>query len=41
MWFFVAGSALVLALLASLVLDDAGVREGKDARHDVRPFDAW
>jgi hypothetical protein len=41
MWSLVAGSALLLALLAGVALDDAGVRGWKEARHDGRPFDVW
>jgi hypothetical protein len=41
MWFLLAGSALLLALLAGVAFDDAGVRGWNEARHDGRPFDVW
>jgi hypothetical protein len=41
MSFIVAGSVLLLALLAGIVLDDIGVRRGQEARRDVPSFDAW
>jgi hypothetical protein len=41
MWSVVAESALLLALLAGVAFDDAGVSGWKEARHDGRPFDVW
>jgi hypothetical protein len=41
MWSLVAGSALLLALLAGVAFDDARIRGWKEARRDGRPFDVW
>jgi hypothetical protein len=40
MSFFLAGSALLLALLAGIILDSVGGRRWQAAR-EVTPFDAW
>jgi hypothetical protein len=41
MSFLVAGCVLLLALLASIILDGIGVRRRPEARRDVPAFDAW
>jgi hypothetical protein len=40
MGFIVIGSALLVALLAGIVLDDVGVRRRQVARCDLPPLDA-
>ena len=41
MSFILPGCVLLLALLAGVAFDDAGVRGWNEARHDGRPFDVW
>ncbi len=41
MSFFVAGCVLLLALLASIVLDDTGVSRRQEARRNNPSFGAW
>jgi hypothetical protein len=41
MSFIVAGSVLLLALLAGIVLDVSASGEGKNRLRDTRPFDTW
>lgn len=41
MSFIVAGGVLLLALLASIVLDGIGGRRRQKERRDIPPFDAW
>jgi hypothetical protein len=41
MSFIVAGSVLLLALLAGIVLDGTGVRRGQKAPTGHPTFDAW
>jgi len=38
---FVAGCVLLLALLASIVLDDTGVSKRQEARRNIPPFGPW
>jgi hypothetical protein len=39
MCFFVAGCALLVALLVGIILDDVGVGRWRTTRRDVTPFD--
>jgi hypothetical protein len=41
MTFIVAGCVLLLALFASIVLDNFGAGKPREARRDVASFDAW
>jgi hypothetical protein len=37
----VAGCVMLLALLASIVIDDVDVRKSQKTRRDIPSFDAW
>jgi hypothetical protein len=41
MWLLLAGSALLLSLLAGIFLDSGGAKRPHERRRDVPPFDAW
>jgi hypothetical protein len=40
MWLLLAGSALLLALIAGVAFDGAGTRNSA-SRRDITPFDVW
>jgi hypothetical protein len=39
MSFFIAGCALLVALLVGIILDDVAIRSWQTTRRDLNPFD--